>query len=111
MMLALLPLQVSWAVVGVYCEPQEAICIDGCYRNHQEQSASPSDVAEQLGTTSGMLDHYDYSCHAPVAFLIASLHEINPTLVSDLAPRPHEVTLSLPTLAERPERPQWLFAA
>lgn len=107
-MLALVPLQASWAVVSMYCGPEQVGCIDPCYPTNPEQQVYSTDVAKQSAPTSGMLDHYEHSCHASPAFLISSSHETTFLHISNLAPRFPEATLSLGMLAERPDRPQWL---
>lgn len=110
-MLALVPLQASWAVVSMYCGPEQVGCIDPCYPTNPEQQVYSTDVAKQSAPTSGMLDHYEHSCHASPAFLISSSHETPPPHVSNLAAPFPEATLSLGMLAERPDRPQWLSLA
>lgn len=110
-MLTLVPLQASWAVVGAYCGPVQVGCIDPCYPANPEQQVYSTDVAKQSAATSGMLDHYEHSCHASPAFLISSSHETIPVRISNLAPRFPEATLSLGMLSERPDRPQWLSLA
>lgn len=110
-MLVMLPLQASWGVVSVYCQPEREVCIAPCYSEAQEQRVSLSDGSEKIGSTSGFLDQYEHSCQAPAASIISSAHQTIPSLSSSLALQFHEAQLSLPTYSERPERPQWLFVA
>lgn len=110
-MLVMLPLQASWGVVSMYCQPEREICVDPCYSEAQEQRVYLSDGSEQTGSPSGALDHYEHSCHAPTASITSSSPHTIPSLSSSLALQFPEALLSLPTLSERPERPQWLFAA
>ncbi|ABI58352.1 hypothetical protein [Nitrosomonas eutropha] len=110
-MLVMLPLQASWGVVSVYCQPERETCIEPCYTEAQEQRVYLSDGAEQTGSTSGFLDQYEHSCQAPAASIISSSNQTIPSLSAGLALQFQEAPLSLPTLSERPERPQWLFVA
>jgi len=110
--LVMLPLQASWSVVSVYCQPEREDCIAPCYSEAQEQRVSLIDGAEQAGSTSGFLSQYEHSCQAPATSIISSTHQTIPFLSSSgLALQFHEVLLSLPTFSERPERPQWFFVA
>lgn len=110
-MLVMLPLQVSWGVVSVYCQPEREICIEPCYSSDQEQSVDLSDASKQISSTSIALDQYEHSCQAPAASIISSSNQTIPSLSASLALQFQEAPLSLPTLSERPERPQWLFVA
>lgn len=110
-MLVMPPLQVSWGVVSVYCQPEREICIEPCYSEAQEPRVALTDGSEQTGSTSGFLGQYEHSCQAPAASIISSAHQTIPSLSSSLAPQFQEALLSLPTFSERPERPQWLFLA
>lgn len=109
-MLVMLPLQTSWGVVSMYCQPEREICIEPCYSGDQEQRVV-IDASKQMSSTSTALDQYEHSCQAPAASIISSAHQTIPSLSSSLALQFHEAQLSLPTLSERPERPQWLFVA
>ena len=110
-MLVMLPLQASWGVVSVYCQPEREICIEPCYSEAQEQRVYLNDGSEQTGSTSDFLDQYEHSCQAPAASILSSSNQTIPSLSASLALQFQEVPLSLPTLSERPERPQWLFVA
>lgn len=106
-MLALVPLQASWAVVSTYCWPEEVGCIDPCYSSSAEQEVYSTKVTKQVPQSSDMMVHYDHSCHGFTAFLISSSPETLP-LHTNSAPRLLSATLNLGVLAERPERPQWI---
>ncbi|NYT62822.1 hypothetical protein H0A66_10900 [Alcaligenaceae bacterium] len=110
-MLLMLPLQASWGVVSVYCQPEREICIEPCYSETQEQRVYLSDGFEQTGSSPGFLDQYEHSCQAPAASIISSSNQTIPSLSASLALQFQETPLSLLTLSERPERPQWLFVA
>ncbi len=110
-MLVMLPLQASWGVVSMYCQPEREICIEACYSGDQEQRVDLTDASKQISSTSTALDQYEHSCQAPAASIISSSNQTIPSLSSRLALQLQEAPLSLPTYSERPERPQWLFAA
>ncbi len=110
-MLVMLPLQASWGVVSMYCQPEREICIGACYSGEQEQRVDLTDASKQINATSTALDQYEHSCQAPAASIISSSQQPIPSFSSQLAAQFHEALLSLPTFSERPERPQWLFAA
>ncbi len=110
-MLVMLPLQASWGVVSMYCQPEREICIELCYSEAQEAHVYLSDESEQTASPSGFLSQYEHSCQGSAASIISSAHQIIPSLPTSLALQFHEALLSLPTYSERPERPQWLFVA
>lgn len=107
-MLALLPLQASWAVVSMYCQQEQEVCVVNCYSNDQEQRAYLIDDSKQTTSTSGFLDQHEHSCQGSAASFILSSQQPTPSFSSSLTPQFHDVLLSLPIFTERPERPKWL---
>lgn len=110
-MLLMLPLQASWGVVSMYCQPDREICVEACDSGGQEPRVDLIDVSKQSSSTSTALDQYEHSCQAPAASIISSVQQTIPSFSSSLALQFYEALLSLPTYSERPERPQWLFVA
>lgn len=110
-MLVMLPLQVSWGVVSMYCQPEKTICIEACYTDAQEPRVDVIDVAKQINLTSATMDQSEHSCQAPSASIISSSNQTTPSLSSSVVLQFQEALLNLPALSERPERPQWFIAA
>lgn len=113
-MLLMLPLQASWGVVSMYCQPDREICVEACDSGGQEPRVDLIDVSKQISSTSTGLDQHEHSCQAPAASITSSAHQTIPSLSSSLTLQFQEALLSLPTFSERPERPerpQWLFVA
>ncbi|NYT64911.1 hypothetical protein H0A58_02875 [Alcaligenaceae bacterium] len=106
----MLPLQASWGVVSVYCQQEVETCVSACGVSGQDASAQALDTSKQTSSGLSLLDQYEHSCHAPVVML-ASSQLIIPSFSTNLGSRFHEARLSLLTFSERPERPQWFFAA
>lgn len=109
-LLAILPLQASWGVVGIYCQQVEQVCVGIDCDNDKEESSIPAiERQESVTQAPKVMDQSDHSCNGQTATtLTSSAQHLVPPSTSDLALRSHEAQLSLPILAERPERPQWL---
>ena len=110
LMLALLPLQFSWAAVAVYCghesDPQ-AQHLGHHEHQHNGQATADHDSAPANQSAPAGFDFDCGHCHGTCASMPAPADNLAPlTLVS------HPVTsveVSLRSLAQSPpERPQWL---
>ncbi len=110
-MLVMLPLQASWGVVSMYCQPESEICIEPCYSEVQEPRVYLIDGSQQDASSSGFLSQYEHSCQGSAAPFIPSAHQTIPSLSASSVVQFPEAILSLSTYSERPERPQWLFVA
>lgn len=105
-LLALLPLQASWAAVTVYCQHEAGLAAEHFGHHDHKHGASSPDQNDPSGKVLNGLDPDCASCHAeriqPLLPEIVSL----PTLS---APAP-TLTRSLPYLsitASLPEKPNW----
>ena len=111
-MLALLPLQASWGVVGLYCQSGQPVCSTPCDSEGQQAS---DDITTSAITTSadgnafdeGGVKHNVHSCHVYCAPFISVQHANTPQIPSDIAHQFLEMRHFSGTLGERPERPQW----
>ncbi len=110
-LMLMLPLQASWAVVGVYCLQEREACVGACYSGEQDQSLSSSDKADPAITDPSSLDLYEHSCQSPLGSLISTSAQLFSSLRPDLVSHSYEKRLNSPTLCERPERPQWRWYA
>src|SRR3546814_12118420 len=88
-MLVMLPLQASWGVVSMYCQPEREICIEACYSGDQEQRVDLTDESKQNSSTSTALAQYEHSCQAPAATIISSSHQKILSLSSRLRLQEH----------------------
>lgn len=107
-MLVMLPLQASWGIVGMYCQPEQFACVAPCYGGAQEVLVdASSDGDEEDTSTRANADHGVHSCHVYCMPLIGVSHTGTFLPSSSLAHRFIESRPLLATLNERPERPQW----
>lgn len=109
-LLALLPLQFSWAAVAAYCGPEGGQQIQHL-GHHEHQHADPfkadADNAQADQTASAGFDHDCSHCHCTCAGLTGMGGSVA-TLTPSSHPLP-PVAGVLRTLAQSPpERPQWL---
>lgn len=110
-LLALLPLQFSWAAVGGYCghETQQQTPHADHHENQQTGLASVhsgGDAAGQDGQAVNGCDCCDH-CHGTCCSMPASVHRLTVRVIA--APSAAQVQGIVRTLAANPpERPQWL---
>lgn len=108
LLLAILPLQASWGVVSTYCQQEEQGCIGvGCYNNEQGSPIHFIEGQEPITQFSTSVDQFDHSCHTQVSEVTSSVHGVVSPSSSRLTFFSHKPQFSVPTLTERPERPQW----
>jgi Protein of unknown function (DUF2946) len=110
LMLALLPLQFSWAAVAAYCgheTGQHAEHLGHHEHRHTGQSHADQDRAATDQNAPAGFDFDCGHCHGTFASMSAPVGDLSP-----LALASHPATLvesTLRTLAQSPpERPQWL---
>jgi len=108
-MLALLPLQFSWAAVAVYCghesDPQ-AQHLGHHEHQHSGQATADHDSAPADQNAPAGFDFDCGHCHGTCASMPAPLDGLAPPIVVSHPVAPIEGTLR--TLAQSPpERPQW----
>ncbi len=115
-LLALLPLQFSWAAVASYCEHETQG--DGHFGHHEHQhrvnatsDAGPvSDADLQADPTSGAMDLDCGHCHGNLSAL-PTLSAKPPALLSTAPPTASLREAGNADAPARPERPQWLRLA
>lgn len=110
-MLALLPLQASWGVVGLYCQSGQPVCSTPCDSEGQQASDDVSTSADGSAFDEGNVKHNVHSCHVYCAPFISVQHANTPQIPSDIAHQFLEMHHFSGTLGERPERPQWFNVA
>lgn len=110
-LMLILPLQASWAVVGVYCQQEREVCVGACYSDDQGTSLYSSYKSDPTITGASGLDQYEHSCHSPFGPLIPTSVQPISSFKPDLVSHSYEKPLSSRTLSERPERPQWRWHA
>ena len=110
LMLALLPLQFSWAAVAAYCGHETGQHVQHLgHHEHQhtdeataDQGSAPADQSAPAG--------FDFDCghcHGTCASMPAPMGDISPLALASHPVTPVEGTVR--TLAQSPpERPQWL---
>ncbi|WAC71512.1 hypothetical protein OU995_18235 [Roseateles sp. SL47] len=103
LLLVFLPLQLSWAAVGNYCQHETDARAARHFGHHQHVHA---DDAGQAVAGKSMVDSDCHACHASVPPLRAQSLALTPilslsSLTADVSPAPS----SAPT--RTPDRPQW----
>tara|TARA_R100000306_G_C4381917_1_gene145593 strand:+ start:4258 stop:4611 length:354 start_codon:yes stop_codon:yes gene_type:complete len=105
-MLVMLPLQSSWAIVGVYCQSEQSLYVTPCYDDAQETLVDASGGEDENTSTTAKADHV-HSCHGYCMPLIGVSHTGTFLPSSSLAHRFIDSRPPLATISERPERPKW----
>jgi hypothetical protein len=105
-LLALLPLQFSWAALAGYCQHESDVTAPHLgHHSHDHQAADKHESEEDL-VSSAEVHHDCATCHLGCSAALAS-DLITPTAAADRDyPFDYDVNPSL-ALTERPERPQW----
>lgn len=106
-MLVMLPLQASWGVVSVYCQPEQSACVTPCYGDVQEAFFDTASSGDDNTPTKANVEHDAHFCHAYCMPLMGVSHTNTFEPSSGLAHRLVETRHPIATLNERPERPQW----
>ena len=110
LMLALLPLQFSWAAVAAYCgheSGQQAQHLGHHEHQHTGQATTDLDSAPADQSAPAGFDFDCGHCHGTCASLPAPMDGTTPLTLTSHPVTPVEGTLR--TLAQSPpERPQWL---
>ena len=110
LMLALLPLQFSWAAVAAYCgheTGQHAEHLGHHEHQHTGQATADKDSAPADQSAPAGFDFDCSHCHGTCASLPAPMDGTTPLTLTSHPVTPVEGTLR--TLAQSPpERPQWL---
>jgi hypothetical protein len=109
-LLALLPLQLSWAAVSVYCQHETGAAAQH-FGHHEHQHHADDDSKDNNGSkTLGAVDSDCPVCHAGCA---TALYE-SPAMpvmysASDMHSGPQLLLSTLPP--SLPERPNWAYLA
>jgi len=108
--LALLPLQFSWAAVAVYCgheAGQHAEHLGHHEHQHPDQTKADQDSAPADHKAPASFDFDCGHCHGTCASMPAPVGDISPLALASHPVTPGEGIVR--TLAQSPpERPQWL---
>lgn len=109
-LLALLPLQFSWAAVASYCEHEATV--DAEHLGHHEHphhgdTAPDADSDHAADTTAGTIDVDCGHCHGHCTGLL-TLSDGWPGGLSTAAPRASADEAGGAHAPARPERPQWV---
>jgi hypothetical protein len=112
LLLVLMPLQLSWAAVGAYCQHERGQAASHAgHHTHEHQSQAESDVPAGEKGVMPSADADCVTCHAGcVLWAMPSHHDpvrVLPPVIRSADPG---AALVAPTAA-RPERPQWNFAS
>ncbi len=108
-LLLVLPLQMSWAVAGVYCGHEQGSAAQHFgHHEHEHHGLTADSQPDQAGT------QVDRDCgyhHQATSQWLPSMHQTPAVFVTaqDLLLLP--VTWHAQSILERPERPNWLLAA
>ncbi|CAD5372710.1 Cobalt-zinc-cadmium resistance protein CzcI [Rubrivivax sp. A210] len=101
LLLALLPLQFSWAAVAGYCL-HEADAKAWHLGHHEHEHGHDAGAEKSLGAADLDCEQCHGSCIAlPQLMPTADVFALSPRPLHEAAPR------TTPTAADRPERPQW----
>jgi hypothetical protein len=105
-LLALLPLQFSWAAVAGYCQHESEVTANHLgHHSHDHQAADQHEPVKD-GASSAEAHHDCATCHLGCSVALAS-DLTTPTAAADRDyPFDYNVNPSL-ALTKRPERPQW----
>jgi len=106
LLLALLPLQLSWAAVSVYCQHETGAAAQHLGHHEHQHHADAKAKSDSKATTQGAIDADCPTCHAGCA---TALHESPAMPVMYSASDVHTgqrflLSAPPPTL---PERPNW----
>jgi hypothetical protein len=109
-LLALLPLQFSWAAVVGYCQHETSVTAKHPgHHTHEHQSADHQESSKKTSPSASM-DHDCVTCHLSCTAALTTNLNTTPLATSDS----HQlyVQSSLSQLSrERPERPKWTLLA
>src|SRR3546814_13759654 len=61
--LVMLPLQASWGVVSVYCQPEQSACVTPCYGDAQEVLVDASSDGDEDTSATANANPNVHSCH------------------------------------------------
>jgi len=106
-MLCLMPLQMSWAAVAVYCQHENEVTTS--HFGHHEHEHQAAHVEDGNGESPSFQFHGDcFSCHGVAAAMLPSvtLALYVPSTDADSTHPPPFKSAS----PYRPERPQWALA-
>ena len=106
-MLALLPLQASWGVMGLYCQPGQPVCSTPCYSEGKQTSDDITTSADGDAFDEEGVKHNVHSCHVYCAPFISVSYANTPQTLFSVTRRFVETRHLSGILSERPERPQW----
>jgi hypothetical protein len=105
-LLALLPLQFSWAAVAGYCQHESEVTVNHPgHHSHDHQAADKHEPVKNSGSSTGV-DHDCATCHLGCSAALASDLTASMTATDRDHPFDYRFQPSR-SLAERPERPQW----
>ncbi|NBP35951.1 MAG: hypothetical protein EBV01_11175 [Betaproteobacteria bacterium] len=109
-MLVMLPLQFSWAAVAGYCQHEGGATAKHLGHHSHDHKSATSESADNDSSMSAALDHDCATCHLACSVALTSYANVPTMMVAqDHHSQPHASPSR--TLAERPERPQWLALA
>ena len=110
LLLVLMPLQLSWAAVGAYCQHERGQAASHAgHHTHEHQPQAESDVP---AGEKGVMPSADADCVTCHAGALALLNDL-PFSLSDTGSRAQARSRSWSDglFVERPERPQWTTLA
>jgi hypothetical protein len=107
-MLLVMPLQVSWAAVAVYCQHENESTTQ--HFGHHEHQHAATEADDESNDSSPIKAHADcVTCHGGAVGLTMMPFKSQLHVLSALA-NADDVYLRKSTLLPRPERPKWSLA-
>jgi hypothetical protein len=108
-LLALLPLQLSWASVSAYCQHEADVQAQHFgHHDHQHQTSQDQDNTDSK--LSGGIDNDCGACHAGCVVAILGDMAVTPSHLAAVVVADYRTIQSLSPL-EIPERPNWAALA
>jgi hypothetical protein len=109
-LLAIMPLQLTWAAIGVYCQHENGVTTQHLgHHSHQHQLQSTDQPSPEQAKL-GKFDADCGTCHTGCSLAIASIAEAPVLSVNSVAgSRAQPIPVSPPFKV--PDRPQWFVKA
>lgn len=111
LLLLCLPLQLSWAAVGAYCQHETGIAAQHVgHHDHQHQSTHDGDLDSPDPAKTGGVDPDCGACHAGCAVQLATTPIVIAPLPSPAAFADYRERMPASPVGQ-PDRPNWGFLA